>query len=153
YPAPGGMGRPLSPLQVFWYSLANLGCGAFFSFNNAVLPLFLKRYTDNNILLGLMGSTHSVEGAVIQPIVGTWSDRLRAPMGRRRPFLLIFIPLTALFLWLTPLMGGLPPSIRLPVIVAGIFLFTVFFNIAFDPYQAMMPDITPEAQRGRVMAF
>ncbi|MEP6756970.1 MAG: MFS transporter, partial [Chthonomonadales bacterium] len=29
---------------------------------------------------------------------------------------------------------------------------TVLFNVAFDPYQALMPDITPPVQRGRVMA-
>ncbi len=145
--------RPLSPLQIFWYSLASLGCGTFYSFNNAVLPLFLERFTHNAIILGLMGSTHSVEGAVIQPIVGTLSDRLRSPLGRRRPFMLLFIPLCTLFMLLTPGAGHLAASSRLPAVVFCIFLFTVFFNIAFDPYQALMPDITPEDQRGRVTSF
>ena len=37
--------------------------------------------------------------------------------------------------------------------MALIFLFTVMFNVAVDPYQSMMPDITPERQRGRVMGI
>jgi MFS family permease len=53
---------------------------------------------------------------------------------------------------LTPPLAHLPSSIRLGSLVLSIFLFTVFFNIAFDPYQALMPDITPEDQRGRVTA-
>src|SRR5262249_32463680 len=90
--------KPLSPAQIFWYSVATLGCGAFFSFNNYVRPLFLKHYTSNAVILGLMGSSHSVEGAIIQPLVGSASDRTRTRLGRRRPFMLIFLPLSALLL-------------------------------------------------------
>ncbi len=135
-----------------WYSLANLGFGTFFSFNNAVLPLFLKTYTNNAIILGLMSSSHSLEGAVIQPVVGTISDRLRHRLGRRRPFLLVFVPLCAIAMALTPPLAVLPAPIRLAALVTCIFLFTVSFNVAFDPYQALMPDITAEEQRGRVTA-
>src|SRR5580700_5555111 len=79
-PAAEGPQTPLSPAAVFWYSVANIGCGAFFSFNNYVLPLFLERYTHNAVLLGLMGSSHSVEGAVIQPLVGSASDHVHSPI-------------------------------------------------------------------------
>jgi Na+/melibiose symporter-like transporter len=125
----------------------------FFSFNNFVLPLFLKRYTDNPIIIGLMGSTHSVEGAIIQPIVGTLSDRRRSRLGRRRPFMLLFAPISAVLMAITPAITTLPESVRLGMLVAMIFAFTVTFNIAFDPYQALLPDITPVRQRGRVMAL
>src|SRR5438105_4686018 len=112
-PNPQSPTKPLSPAGVFWYSIASLGCGMFFSFNNFVLPLFLKQYTHDARILGLMGSSHSVEGAVIQPIVGGLSDRLRSRWGRRRPFMLIFIPISALFLAITPALGGAPAAIRL----------------------------------------
>ena len=65
--------RPLSPSGVFWYSLANLGYGAFFALNNFVIPLWLGRLTGNAVLLGLMGGVHSFEGAIIQPVVGSIS--------------------------------------------------------------------------------
>jgi len=51
---------------------------------------------------------------------------------------------------LTPAAGNLPGSVRLGGVILCIFLFTVAFNVGYDPYQALMPDITPEAQRGRV---
>lgn len=143
----------LSPLRSFWYSLANLGYGAFYGFNNAVLPLFLKHFTQDARLIGLMGSTHSFEGTIIQPLVGAASDRMRSRWGRRRPFMLIFTPLSALFLILTPAVAHLPINVRLAGIIAAIFLFTFCFNVAYDPYQALMPDITPEPQRGRVMGL
>lgn len=142
----------LSLAAMVGYSLANLGYGTFFSFNNAVLPLFLKTYTNNAIILGLLSSSHSVEGAVIQPVVGALSDRLRHRLGRRRPFVLLFVPVCAVFMLMTPALAHLPTAMRLGALVLCIFLFTVSFNIAFDPYQALMPDITPEGQRGRVTA-
>lgn len=145
-----GPTKPLSAAQTFWYTLGNLGFGMFYSFNNAVLGLYLQRFTQNQVLLNLMGSSHSFEGAIIQPLVGSASDRLRTPLGRRRPFLLIFTPLSALLLLLTPGAAQLPPGVRLPAMIVCIFLFTVFFNMGQDPYQALMPDITPESQRGRV---
>jgi Na+/melibiose symporter-like transporter len=148
-----GPEKPLSAGKIFGYSLANLGYGMFHALNNAALPLFLQKYTGDARLIGLMGSSHSFEGAIIQPLVGNASDRLRTKWGRRRPFMMVFIPLCALFLILTPIASHLPVSLRLGAILASIFLFTVFFNIAADPYQAMMPDITPVSQRGRVTGF
>lgn len=136
--------------QTFWYSLANLGYGMFFALNNASLTLFLQHLGAGGVLTGLMGSSHSLEGAVIQPVVGTISDRLRTPLGRRRPFMLAFVPLSSLFLLLTPAASHLPVAIRLGAVILCIFLFTIFFNVAQDPYQALMPDIIPPANRGRV---
>lgn len=149
-PADAGPVTPLNARGVFWYSLANLGIGSFYAFNNFVLPLWLAPFTGNAILLSLLGGSHSFEGAFIQPVVGSISDRLRGPGGRRRPFLRIFIPLCSLFLLLTPLGAALPLFFRLPAIVAGVFLFTLTCNVALDPYQALLADITTPAQRGRV---
>jgi MFS family permease len=117
-----------------------------------VLTLYLQERCPgiSNILLSLMGSTHSIEGAVIQPVIGAMSDRLHTPYGRRRPFMLLFIPLSALFLLLTPAAGHLPIGGRLAALVGCIFLFTVLFNLASDPYSALMPDVFPAHQRGRV---
>jgi maltose/moltooligosaccharide transporter len=87
------------------YSLANFGYGAFYSLNNAIIPLFISHFTNDARLKFLMGSTHSFEGAVIQPLVGSASDRLRTRLGRRRPFILIFAPLTVLLILLVPVAG------------------------------------------------
>jgi maltose/moltooligosaccharide transporter len=153
---PTHAGDPAAPVarlprsKIFWYGLANLGFGAFYAFNNAAMTVWLGRFTNNAALIGLLGGTHSFEGAVVQPVVGSISDRLRTSWGRRRPFLLLFVPLSALFLVLTPLAAHLPVGTRLGAIIASIFLFTMFFNVAQDPYNALMPDITPVWQRGRV---
>ncbi len=145
--------RKLPLSTILWYSSANLGYGMFFAFNNAVIGPFLKKYTANAILLGLMSSSHSFEGIIIQPVTGALSDRLKTSLGRRRPYLIVFIPLSVLFLLLMPAAEHLTHAWRLAALIADIFLFTMLFNIAFDPYQALMPDITPENQRGNVTAI
>jgi maltose/moltooligosaccharide transporter len=133
---------PLRLPAMLAYAAASLGTGAFYAFNNAALPLFLRPLTGNDVLIGLLSSTRSVEGAVIQPLVGSVSDRLRTPLGRRRPFFIAAIPVAALLLALTPLAPSLPWA------VAGIVLFSLAFNLAADPYIALLADITPLRQRG-----
>ena len=146
---PAAEHEPLSATGVVGYSLANLGYGAFYAFNNAALPLWLQGFTHNAIILGFMAGTHSFEGAIIQPLVGSWSDRLRTGLGRRRPFMLAFAPVSALLMLATPAFAHLPATIRLAALIACIFLFTVSFNVAADPYQALLADITTPPQRGR----
>lgn len=141
---------PLPPAGVFWYCLANLGYGAFYAFNNFVIPGWLNSYTNNAVVLGLMGGSHSFEGVFIQPVVGSLSDRMQGPGGRRRPFMRVSILLSSLFLLLAPAVAYLPPALRLTGIVFCIFLFTLTFNVAADPYQALLADITAPKQRGGV---
>ena len=141
---------PLSRSGIFWYNLANIGYGAFYAFNNFVLTLWIQGFTHNAVLVGLIGGSHSFEGVFIQPVVGSISDRLAGPGGRRRPFMRLFILISALFLLLAPAAALLPLSLRLTGIVGCIFLFTLTFNVAIDPYQALLADITTPEQRGKV---
>jgi MFS family permease len=129
------------------YAAASLGTGAFYAFNNAALPLYLRPMTGNDVMIGLLASTRSIEGAVIQPLVGAFSDRLRTPLGRRRPFLLVAVPVAAVLLSLTPLAPSLPWA------VAAIVLFSLAFNLAADPYTALLADITPLRQRGTLSSL
>ena len=80
------------------YSAGSIGAGAFFAFNNFVLPTILKGAGAPDLLTGLLSSTRSIEGVVIQPTVGAVSDRIWTPhLGRRRIFIAVGIPLSAFF--------------------------------------------------------
>src|SRR5205085_8127509 len=89
--------RDLSLATKLFYSAGSIGTGAFYSFNNFVLPPVLKSFGAPDLLIGLLSSTRSIEGAVIQPSIGVLSDRVWTPFGRRRVFMLIGVPLSALF--------------------------------------------------------
>lgn len=153
---------PLPLGRAALYSSGNFGSGIFYGFNNFILTIFLHALHVPLQLNDLLGSTRSFEGAIIQPLVGAWSDRTWRPLlgGRRRPFIYWFTPICALFLIITPFITQLT-SIGAPfgwssdltaIILATllIFLFTLTFNIMYDPYQALLADITPDRQRGAV---
>lgn len=158
---PNAEAKPISLRASLLYSSGNLGAGVFFGFNNFILTIFLLHLGVPVILNNLLGSTRSFEGVFIQPVVGAWSDRTWSQrFGRRNIFVLWFTPISTLFVVLTPLLAqlsglgipfGLPAGTTAIVLATlGIFLFTLTFNVMYDPYQALLADITPGSQRGSV---
>ena len=134
--------EPLSKTRTLLYSAGSVGAGAFFAFNNFVLPQLLKAAGAGDLLTGLLSSTRSIEGVLIQPTVGALSDRTRSRLGRRRPFIVVGVPLSAAFFLFA---AGRHDVLGLTV---GIVLFSIFFNAAADPYVALLADITAPAERG-----
>jgi Na+/melibiose symporter-like transporter len=126
------------------YSAASVGAGVFYAFNNFILPLVLNAAGAPDLVTGLLSSTRSIEGAIVQPVVGAWSDRIWTRLGRRRPFMAVGIPISFVFFLLAPFVNGLLP------LAVVIFLFSFFFNIAVDPYAALLPDIAAPAERGKL---
>jgi maltose/moltooligosaccharide transporter len=124
------------------YSAGSIGSGAFFAFNNFILPLALKGLGAPDLGVGLLSNTRSIEGVVIQPTVGALSDRIWTRFGRRRPFIAGGILLSALFF-----LVGSASTASLVALAVSIFLFSIFFNAAIDPYAALLADITPVHQR------
>lgn len=147
--------------KAFTYSSGNFGAGVYYALNSFILSIFLLRLGVQPVINNLLSSTRSVEGAVVQPLVGAWSDRTwKQRLGRRRYFIVLFVPISALFIILTPfapqlsgigsVIGFKPDRAAIILVAATIFLFTFTFNIMYDPYNALLADITPERQRGRV---
>jgi Na+/melibiose symporter-like transporter len=124
------------------YSAGSIGSGAFFAFNNFILPLVLRGLGAPDLVFGLLSNTRSIEGVVIQPTVGALSDRIWTRFGRRRPFIAVGILLSALFF-----LVGSASTTSLVALAVSIFLFSIFFNAAIDPYAALLADITPLRQR------
>ena len=63
------------------YSVANLGASLFYGLFNFGMPLYLKSYGLPPWLIGLLANERSFVGALVQPVVGRMSDRLRTPLG------------------------------------------------------------------------
>jgi MFS family permease len=146
-------------LRRLWiaYLGASFSIGVFSAFNNFTLTLWLSGMTSSYLVLGLMGNTRSFEGAIVSPLVGTWSDRTWLGwLGRRRPYILIGGLSSAILLAVTPYVSGLP--IQLPELWSGatsalllaivnIFLFTIAFNSMDDLHKALLADITRTEDR------
>jgi maltose/moltooligosaccharide transporter len=126
------------------YSVGNLGASAVYVLFNTGIPLYLRDYGVPNTLIGLLANERSIVGALVQPVVGRISDRTRSPLGRRRPFFLIGVPLMAISLMLLAIH---PPFwVMMSIITVAAF----FLAVAMDPYMSLLADLFPPSQRGRV---
>lgn len=95
-----------------------------------------------NTTMGILGFVGLVVAMLVQPIVGVFSDRARSRWGRRLPFMLLGALMIAGSLYVL----ALAPALW--VLVLGILLIQLSSNILQGPWQALIPDLVPEHQRG-----
>jgi len=111
---------------------------------NSFVPLFLSERVGLDVRwLGFFMTLDNIAALLIQPPVGAWSDRLRTPIGRRLPFILVGAPIAAVVFGLIPLAGVLPLFVACTT--------TLLLSMAFwrTPVVALMPDITPSPFRSQ----
>ncbi|MEO7995576.1 MAG: MFS transporter [bacterium] len=80
------------------------------------------------------------------PISGYWSDITRSPLGRRRPFMLIFGPLAGLCVALLFPRLAAGHHLPFPLFVALLCAYYFAFTLAVTPYLAMLPEVARGAQ-------
>nr|WP_229521454.1 SLC45 family MFS transporter [Paenibacillus monticola] len=123
-----------------------LGFGFFsisitWSLYNAFVPFFLEKYVHSVALISFMMTIDNYFALFLQPWIGNRSDRTTTRYGRRMPYLMIGMPLAAVLTLLIPFHTGL----------FTLLLFMMLMNLAMSLYRsptvALMPDITPDAQR------
>jgi len=136
---------PLSVWQSLGYGFGNLGAQSVYAFLNQAVGLYLNRYPEvPTWAVGVLAQERSLAGAVVQPVVGAMSDRTRTRIGRRRPYFIAGAGLAAAALLY---LGSFPPLVPM-LLVLSVNAF--FLNVAVDPYMALMADIVPPGQRGRI---
>lgn len=87
-------------------------------------------------------------GMIVQPIIGYYSDRTWTSLGRRRPYFLGGAILASIALLFMPnadiLVHILPPL----YVGAGILMvMDASFNVAMEPFRALVADLLPSDQR------
>lgn len=108
---------------------------------NAFVPLFLDDYLTKASMIGFMMTIDNYLALFIQPWIGYRSDKTQTRYGRRMPYLLIGMPLGAVFVTLIPWYTSLP------MLVLFMVLMNLSMSLFRSPTVALMPDITPEPQR------
>jgi Na+/melibiose symporter-like transporter len=130
--------------KTFLLGFGFFGVSVIWMVYNSFVPLFLaNRFGLDAGWIGFFMTLDNIAAFFIQPTVGAWSDRLRTPIGRRLPFILIGAPVGAL------VFGIIPMAAVLPVFVAC--TSTLLISMAFwrTPVVALMPDITPSQFRSQ----
>ncbi len=85
-------------------------------------------------------------GLLVQPIIGSMSDRTWGPLGRRRPYFLVGALLASAALLL------MPSSSSLWMAAGLLWVLDSSINISMEPFRAFVADLLPERQRGRGFA-
>ena len=120
------------------------GVSVIWAVYNAYVPIFLaNKFHLQPIFIGFFMTLDNIAALLIQPPIGAWSDRLRTPIGRRMPFILIGAPLGALAFGLIPIQS------ILPLFVACTSTLLLSMALWRTPVVALMPDITPSRYRSQ----
>ncbi len=137
--------KKISFLRMLVISL--LGFALTFSSNIQDPPLMTYKVRElapdlPNTTLGILGFIGLLVAMVVQPIIGVFSDRAKTMLGRRLPFIIGGAVLIAASLFL------LVSAPALWVLLLGVIFIQFSSNVLQGPWQALIPDLVPEAQRG-----
>ncbi|HOV06618.1 MAG TPA: MFS transporter [Anaerolineaceae bacterium] len=130
--------------KIFLLGFGFFGISVIWTIYNAFVPLFLaNKFGLTAAWIGFFMTLDNIAALFIQPPVGAWSDKLRTPIGRRLPFILIGAPVGAIAFGLIPIVAVLPLFVACTS--------TLLLSMAFwrTPVVALMPDITPSKFRSQ----
>ena len=103
------------------------------------IPIFLGKYVDKNYIIGLIMTFDNVLAIFMIPLFSALSDRTVTRIGRRMPYIITMLPLTALFFALLPFSA----MHSLMLLIGIIFALNFFKQAVRGPVVALMPDIVP----------
>lgn len=112
---------------------------------DSYVQIFLARYIERKSLVGLLMSLDNLFALFLIPVVSVWSDHTRTPIGRRMPWIVALLPLSALCFALVPYAAE--SSLFLLVLV--LVVLNLFKQSARGPIVALMPDLVPGEYRSQ----
>ena len=133
--------------HTFFIGLAFFTTGISWSMYNTQVNINLFEYLGLFALVGAWMAMDNIIGVFIQPIMGSISDNTRSKFGRRMPYLIVGIPLAAVFFVLIATVNPMQDPMWL------LLLWMFFFNISMASYRsqavALMPDFVIPANRSK----
>jgi len=144
--------RTLSFWEIWNMSFGFLGVQFGFALQNANASRILTSLGADPHNLSFFWLVAPIMGLIVQPVVGAMSDNTWTRLGRRSPYILFgaIISMIAMFF-----MPNAPMVIKVGgagVIIFGVVMLALMdasFNITFQPFRALVADMTPEEQRNK----
>jgi MFS family permease len=134
-----------------WRTLAILGVPTFalalgVTTVSTYLPVLAEDFSASSIVIGLLIGGEGLMALWLPLVVGSWSDRLRTPIGGRLPFIIAATPPLVVAL---ALVGFVSSVAQAAVLVA---VFYVGYFVAYEPYRALYPDLMVNEIAGRAQS-
>ena len=135
--------RKFNVKHTFLIGLAFFSSGIAWDMYDSQVSISLYNYLAGLGLTGLLLGLDNLVGVIIQPLMGNVSDNTRTKFGRRMPYILIGIPLGALFFALIPF------ETSLISLLIFMFLFIVSMSMWRSQAVALMPDFVHPENRSK----
>lgn len=149
----------LNVAKTFAISLAFFTISLAWTLYNTFVPIFLigndyiPGLIKSSTVLGMIMTLDNVFGLIFQPYFGSLSDRTKTKVGRRMPFIIIGIPLAAIFFMIIPFYDKIGSilkfDLRLIFLMLSVIGMNFFMSVYRAPATALMPDATPPSLRSR----
>lgn len=140
--------RKLSFFDIWNMSFGYLGIQMGFALQNANASRILQIFGADVHSLSWFWIVAPLMGLIVQPIIGHYSDRTWTRFGRRKPYFLIGSILAAIGLILMPQSATLTAFMPALWVGAGmLMIMDASFNIAMEPFRALVADLLPADQR------
>ncbi len=140
--------------QIFTMSFGFMGIQCGFALQNANTSRILRSFGADVDQLPLFWIVAPIVGMIVQPLIGHYSDRTWNRLGRRKPYFLTGALLSALALILLPNSGRMAGVIPALWIGAGfVMIMDASFNVAMEPFRALVADNLPDSQRAKGFAI
>lgn len=134
--------------QIFAMSFGFFGIQCGFALQNGNTSRILRSFGADVEHLPNFWLVAPLVGMIVQPIIGHYSDRTWNRLGRRKPYFLTGALLSSAALIFLPNSGNLSAIIPALWIGAGmVMVMDASFNIAMEPFRALVADNLPDSQR------
>ena len=140
----------LSFWQIWNLSFGFLGVQFGFALQNANASRILSNLGADLHSLSLFWLVAPVMGLLIQPVVGAASDKTWTRIGRRTPYILGGAIFSMIAMFFMPNAPNVISAGGVGALIFGAIMLAVMdgsFNVTFQPFRALVADMTPEEQR------
>ncbi len=145
----GATAKPrLTLMQIFTMSFGFLGIQFGFALQNGNTSRILRSFGADVDQLPMFWIVAPLVGMIVQPLIGHYSDRTWNRLGRRKPYFLTGALLSSAALIFLP-NSGLASNL-LPALYVGagmVMVMDASFNVAMEPFRALVADNLPDSQR------
>lgn len=140
----------LSFWQIWNLSFGFLGVQFGFALQNANASRILTSLGADPHSLSFFWLVAPIMGLIIQPVVGAASDKTWTRMGRRSPYIFFGALVSMMAMFFMPnaplvIKAGGAGALAFGVVMLA--LMDGSFNVTFQPFRALVADMTPEEQR------
>ncbi len=136
--------------RTFLVGLAFLSISSFWQMYDNIIPLILQNtFHLNESIIGAIMAIDNVLAVFLLPIIGTLSDKVDTPLGKRTPFIIGGTAAAVFFMMLMPFADQ---NRILPLFVIALGLTLLSMAMYRSPAVALMPDLTPKPLRSSANA-